>query len=110
MDQNYQNLNQPYGNQPRQESLPNATLILVFGILSIFVCQLLGIAAWIMGNNSLALYNQNPERYTESSASSVKAGKICGIIGVCLFAAFILLWLVLGVSFLSFWGMKHSTH
>jgi hypothetical protein len=105
MEPNYQ---QQQGGYPRQESLPNATLILVFGILSIFFCQLLGIAAWIMANNSLALYNQNPERYTESSASQVRAGKICGIIGICLIAVFILLWIVLGVSFLSFWGMKNT--
>jgi hypothetical protein len=105
MEPNYQ---QQQGGYQQKESLPNATLILVFGILSIFVCQLLGIAAWIMANNSLNLYNQNPERYTESSASQVRAGKICGIIGIALIAVFILLWIVLGVSFLSFWGMKNT--
>jgi hypothetical protein len=105
MEPNYQQ--QQYGGHQRQEALPNATLILVFGILSIFVCQLLGIAAWIMANNSLSVYNQNPERYTESSASQVRAGKICGIIGICLMAVVLLLWIVLGISFFSFGGMKN---
>jgi hypothetical protein len=105
MEPNYQ---QQQGGFQRQEPLPNATLILVFGILSILVCQLLGIAAWIMANKSLELYRQNPERYTESSASQVRAGKICGIIGICLIAVFILLWVVLGVSFLSLGGLKNT--
>jgi hypothetical protein len=101
MDPNYQNQpNQPNYRQG-QESLPNATAILVLGILSIFVCQPLGIAALIMGNNSLAAYRANPERYTESSLSSVKAGRICGIIGICLIVVGILL-MIAGVSFLPF--------
>lgn len=98
MDPNYQN--QPTHGQ-RQESLPNATTILVLGILSILLCQPLGIAALIMGNNSLSAYNQNPERYNEGSLNSVKAGRICGIIAICLMAIMIVL-LIAGVSFLPF--------
>ena len=98
METNYQN--QPTQGQ-RQEPLPNATTILVLGILSIVLCQPLGIAALIMGNNSLNVYNQNPERYSEGSLSSVKAGRICGIIGICLMAIGIIL-LIAGVSFLPF--------
>jgi ABC-type Fe3+ transport system permease subunit len=103
METNYQN-QQPQGYQP-QESLPNSTLILVLGILSILVCQLLGIVALIMGNSSLNLYQQNPGRYSESSASQVRAGRICGIIGICIMAIFIIL-LIAGVGVASWFGLN----
>jgi hypothetical protein len=101
MDQNYQNQQNPQSNYGHQQPLPNATLILVMGILSIVLCQPLGIAALIMGNQSISLYNQEPGRYTESSLSTVKAGRICGIIGLCLIALWILL-MIAGVSIFSF--------
>jgi hypothetical protein len=103
MDTNYQN--QPT-HHPGQEPLPNATTILVLGILSILVCQPLGIAALIMGNNSLRAYNDNPGRYAESSLSTVKAGRICGIIGICLIALVIVM-MIAGVSFFSFMDANH---
>jgi len=105
MDQNYQNQKQPYGNYRRQESLPNATLILVLGILSILVCQPLGIAALIMGNSSLDAYQRDPERYTDGSLSSVKAGRVCGIIGICLIALVIIL-MIAGVGIASWFGFR----
>lgn len=101
MDQNYQNQQIPSGNFGPQEPLPNATIILVLGILSIVLCQPLGIAAIIMGNQSISAYNQNPGRYTEGSLGTVKAGRVCGIIGLCLIALWILLMLA-GVSLFSF--------
>ncbi|MDB5252248.1 MAG: hypothetical protein JWP27_1417 [Flaviaesturariibacter sp.] len=104
MDQNYQNQQSPGGYAP-QEPLPNATLILVLGILSILVCQPLGIAALIMGNNSLDAYRRSPERYTENSLGNVKAGRICGIIGICLLALVIIL-MIAGVSVASWFGMR----
>ncbi|MBD0377704.1 MAG: hypothetical protein ICV51_19005, partial [Flavisolibacter sp.] len=51
MDQNENFQQQPYPQYQGQEPLPNATIILILGILSIVVCQLLGIVALIMGNN-----------------------------------------------------------
>jgi hypothetical protein len=65
------------------------------------LCQPLGIAALIMGNQSISLYNQNPGLYTEGSLGTVKAGRICGIIGLCLIALWIFLMLA-GVSLFSF--------
>jgi hypothetical protein len=98
MNQDYQNQQSNFGPQ---QPLPNATLILVLGILSIVLCQPLGIAALIMGNQSIDQYNQNPGRYTEGSLGTVKAGRICGIIGICLIAVGLLLMLA-GVSLFSF--------
>jgi len=97
--------NQNYQNQQNylqgKEPLPNAVLILVLGILSIILCQPLGIAALIMGNNSIAQYNANPGRYTEGSLNNVKAGRICGIIGIALMVLWIIL-MIAGVSIFSF--------
>jgi ABC-type Fe3+ transport system permease subunit len=101
MEPNTPHQSQPYTGRTGQESLPNATVILVLGILSIVLCQPLGIAAWIMGNSSLSQYKQAPERYSESSLNTVKAGRICGIIGVCLILLFLVLFLA-GVSLFSF--------
>jgi hypothetical protein len=107
MEPNYQNEPPQGSGYQRQEPLPNATTILVLGILSIPTCQLLGIAALIMANNSLALYHQAPERYTLGSYNNVKAGKICGIIGICLLALVICLWIA-GVGIFSFMAVRHN--
>ncbi len=75
------------------------TLILVLGILSIIICQPVGIAAWIMGNNDLkeiAAGTMNPE-----GKSLTQIGKILGIIAVVLLVLGIIgtiLALVVGVG------------
>ena len=67
-----------------QKALPNATAVLVLGILSLVVCQLLGIIGWVLANQDMKLYNDNPGLYSESSLSTLKAGRVCSIIGTCL--------------------------
>ncbi|MBI2731099.1 MAG: hypothetical protein HYX40_10165 [Sphingobacteriales bacterium] len=64
--------------------LPNATAVLVLGILSIVICGFLGIIGLVLGNKDLSLYKANPGIYSEASLSSVKSGRICSIIGLCL--------------------------
>jgi hypothetical protein len=61
-----------------------ATTILVLGILSIVCCGLLGIAAWIMGNNELKAIDEG--RRPPENRGSANAGRICGIVGVALSA------------------------
>ena len=56
------------------------TLILILGILSLIICQPVGIAAWIMGNADLkqiAAGTMDPE-----GKSLTQIGKILGIIAV----------------------------
>ena len=72
-----------------QQKLPNATLILVFGIISIITCccygvlgLIFGIIAVVLAKKATALYNENPEQYT--GYSNVKTGKILAIIGIIL--------------------------
>ena len=72
-----------------KQQLPNATLILVFGILSIITCCCygiiglpLGIIALVLARKATAIYAENPELYT--GFQNVKTGKILAIIGIIL--------------------------
>ena len=83
-----------------QQKLPNATLILVFGILSIpFCCCFTGVGGLIFGIIALVLskkatttYLENPELYT--GYQHVKTGKILAIIGIVLSALTLITYLV----------------
>lgn len=82
-------LPQPLGHQVRgnyQES--RSTMILVFGILSIVVCQFFGPFAWSMGNTELRKVDQGLVDPRERG--SIQAGRICGIIGSALIALWVL--------------------
>ncbi|MDB5252249.1 MAG: hypothetical protein JWP27_1418 [Flaviaesturariibacter sp.] len=87
--------NQPYrdGFQPPQRSLPNATTVLVLGILSIVFCFICGIIALSMASGDKRLYEENPELYTTSSYELLRAGRICSIISLCLLGAGLLIFL-----------------
>lgn len=89
------------GNTPFKVELPNATAVLVLGILSIVFCWCIGIPGLTMGiialvlsKNSETQYSQNPAAYTETSYKNLSAGKICAIIGTSLSGVYILLFIV----------------
>ncbi len=68
-------------------------MILVFGILGLVVCQILGVFAWIMGNKDLKAMDQGV--MDPSGRSHTNAGRICGIIATILLAlvlVFTLIW------------------
>ncbi|MCZ6593451.1 MAG: CCC motif membrane protein [Bacteroidetes bacterium] len=72
-----------------QQKLPNSTLILVFGIVSIVTCccygiigLIFGIIAIVLAKKATVVYLENPEQYT--GYSNVKTGKILAIIGIIL--------------------------
>lgn len=80
-----------------QQNLPNSTGVLVMGILSIVFCFcygvigiVLGIIAIVLANKANKLYLENPNTYSESSYKNMKAGKICGIVGLCLSGLYII--------------------
>jgi hypothetical protein len=82
-------------NQPLI-SLPNATAVLVLGIISIVGCccfgivgLICGIIALILAKSDLALLNAEPGKYTENSAKNLRAGRTCAIIGVSLSSLYI---------------------
>lgn len=77
-----------------------ATTILILGILSIVCCGLVGIAAWIMGNNELRAIDEG--RRPPENRGTANAGRICGIIGLVLSALGLILFFsgIMAIPFL----------
>ncbi len=84
-----------------KQKLPNSTLILVFGILSIVTCccygvlgLILGVITIVLAKKATALYAENPELY--SGFQNVKTGKILAIIGIILSALYLIMtiWMI----------------
>jgi uncharacterized membrane protein len=88
-------------NNQVQPPLPNATAILVLGILSIVVCLITGIIALVMAKKEMAIYNANPGMYSEASYNNVKTGRICAIIGIVLQGVGLLIYLAVAVFFVA---------
>ncbi|HLO37265.1 MAG TPA: CCC motif membrane protein [Lacibacter sp.] len=82
-----------------QPPLPNATAVLVLGILSIVICFITGIIALVLAKKDMALYNANPGAYSAASLSNIKTGRICAIIGIVLQCIGILIYIVMIVFF-----------
>jgi hypothetical protein len=85
-----------------QQALPNATAVLVLGILSIITCccygvigVILGIVALVLSKKDRALYAANMSLYTESSFKNLNAGRVCAIIGLILNGLVILSFIIL---------------
>jgi hypothetical protein len=70
-----------YGYAPEH---PQGTTVLILGICSLVVCQLLGPVAWWMGNSALREIDANP--YAFSNRSTVQAGRVCGVVATALTA------------------------
>ena len=72
-------------------------MILVFGIMSLIVCMPLGIIAWVMANGDLK--KMNAGEMDPEGRGNTQAGKICGIISVCLALVGFVIWFLLVVLF-----------
>jgi hypothetical protein len=75
--------------------LPNSTLILVFGILSILTCCCYGILGLIFGIVALVLAKKARQVYAEEpdiyrGYENVKTGRILAIIGIILSALYLI--------------------
>ena len=91
----------------KKKDLPNATAVLVLAILSLVFCWCYGFVGLILGILAVAIasaprkaYLEHPEEYTEISYKNLSAGRVCGIIGICValaVVAFVIL-VVLGVT------------
>jgi hypothetical protein len=93
----------PYGPPVRDH--PQATTILVLGILSLVVCGVLGPFAWSMGNRALREIDASQGTQAPlGGRSSVNAGRICGMIATILLGV----GLVVGVLVLAL-GLASST-
>lgn len=93
-------------------NLPNATAVLVLGILSILGCcyygsgLILAIIAIVLGNRDEKLFRMNPAGYTLSSYNNMRAGKVCAIIGIIICSLCALFYIVL-VATLGFDAINH---
>ncbi len=79
-----------------KQQLPNSTIVLVLGILSIVSCfcygiigLILGIIALVISKKDVNLYKHSPEMYT--GYENLKAGRICAIVGTSLSAIYFIL-------------------
>ena len=94
-----------------QQKLPNSTLVLIMGILSIIGCcfyglpgLIFGIVAIIFGRKDKKLYQSNPDEY--SGIGNVNAGYIMGIIGLILSV----IYLLFSIWVISFFGWETITN
>lgn len=84
-----------------QIPVPDATAVLVLGIISIIGSFCYGIIGLILAIIGMALasraerrYREAPERYLATSYSNLKAGKICSLIGLILSILMILVFVI----------------
>ena len=82
-----------------QQPLPNATTVLVLGILSIVTCFICGIIALSIASGDRQLYQNNPNLYTTASYDMIKAGRICAIVSLCIWAVGIMFYVFFFIFF-----------
>lgn len=87
-----------------KQKLPNATAVLVLGILSILTCccwgiigLILGIVALILAKKDIALYIENPELY--DGYSNINTGRVLAIIGIILSTLYLIFTIYLKINF-----------
>jgi uncharacterized membrane protein YjgN (DUF898 family) len=86
------------GYPPPAPSHPQATTVLVLGILGILVCGLVGPFAWAIGNSTVREIDAAGGRWGGRTEANV--GRVLGIVATALLA----LSVVLVVGFLAFSG------
>ena len=93
-------------NEP-QIALPNASVILVLGIISIVGCCctygivgiVCGVIALVLAKSASDQYISDPQRYTKSSYQNVNTGKICAWVGLIPSILYIILMIFLVATF-----------
>ena len=82
-----------------RQTLPNSTLILVLGILSIIGCccygiigLILGIVTIVLAKKATAIYAENPELY--DGYNNVKTGKILAYVGIALSVIYVIIMII----------------
>jgi hypothetical protein len=100
-------------NDSQKQNLPNATAVLVLGIISIIGClcygivgTVCGIIALVLASKDNRLYLSKPQMFTPSSYNNLKAGKICAIIGTIISALYLVLVIVI-IAAIGFAGLSH---
>ena len=88
----------------KKQKLPNATAVLILGILSILTCccwgiigLALGIITLVLAKKDTALYLENPELY--EGYSNINTGKILAIIGIVLSSIYLIFTIYMKVNY-----------
>ena len=98
-----------------KQRLPNATLIIVFGIVSIvtFCCfgifgLIFGLIALVMANSAIRKYKQEPELW--SGYENVKVGRILAIIGIAINLLYLarIIYVIATLGFDNIWEMQQE--
>lgn len=98
-----------FSNFETQQKLPNATPVLVLGIVSIISCccygigLILSIIALVLAKKDTALYKANPHLYT--NYSNLNTGRILAIIGLVLNLLFIA-YIIFIISYFGFEALQ----
>jgi uncharacterized membrane protein YjgN (DUF898 family) len=77
------------GFGPMVPEHPQATTVLILGILGLVLCQVISPFAWTMGNRVVAEIDASNGQLGGRSAAN--AGRICGIVGTALIGVALLL-------------------
>jgi hypothetical protein len=83
----------PQNQQPLKPH--RGVMVLVFGILGLVVCVILGIVAWVMGKNDLR--EMDAGLMDPAGRGLTQAGKICGMISVILALVGLAIWLLVAL-------------
>ena len=95
-----------FNNFETGQKLPNATAVLILGILSVLTCccygigLIIAIVALFLAKKDLALYKANPGSYT--NYSNLNIGRILAIIGIVINV----LYLIYIIWIFSYFGME----
>lgn len=82
-----------YGQGQPMGDHPKAQTAMILGILGLVCCGLLGIPAYIMGNNAVKEIDASGGQY--GGRGMANAGKICGLIAIVLMCLGVVLWIIL---------------
>jgi uncharacterized membrane protein YjgN (DUF898 family) len=85
----------PYGAPPvgfGAPEHPQATTVLILGILGLVLCQVISPFAWVMGNRVVREIDASAGQL--GGRSTANAGRICGIIGTIIVAGGLVLAIV----------------
>lgn len=63
---------------------PQATMVLILGILGLVICSVLAPIAWVMGNRAVREIDASPQPM--AGRGEANAGRILGIVGTVLLA------------------------
>jgi len=106
---------QQFSSNP-QIPLPNATPVLVLGIIGIVGCFCYGVVglvcsiiALVLSKKDMTLYNANPGAYTPGSLSNLKAGRVCAIIGLSLSILYVCV-VIFVIATIGFAALSDPTH